>query len=80
MIEVGLRHLLLRSPIPITAPVRLLQGMQDSDVPYQHALALAERLESDDVQVRLIKNGDHRLSTDQDLAILCHTLDSLLPA
>lgn len=80
LIEDGRRHLLLRSPIPITAPVRLLQGMQDSDVPYQHALALAERLESDDVQVRLIKNGDHRLSTDQDLAILCHTLDSLLPA
>lgn len=78
LIEDGRRHLLLRAPLPIAVPVRLLQGMKDSDVPYRHALRLAERLEGDDVQVRLIKNGDHRLSTERDLAILCHTLDSLL--
>ncbi|NQW08636.1 MAG: alpha/beta hydrolase [Alphaproteobacteria bacterium] len=79
LIEEGRRHLLLQTPIPISAPVRLLQGMRDSDVPYRHALLLAERLEAEDVQIQLIKNGDHRLSTDQDLAILCRTLDSLLP-
>ena len=78
LIEDGRRHLLLRAPIPIAAPVRLVHGMRDPDVPYRHALTLADRLEGDDVEVRLIKNGDHRLSADRDLAILTATVDSLL--
>ena len=78
LIEDGRSHLLLRAPIPIRVPVRLLQGMRDPDVPYRHALTLADRLEGDDVQIRLIKDGDHRLSTDRDLAILTETVDALL--
>ncbi len=78
LIEDGRTHLLLRAPIPIPRPVRLLQGMRDPDVPYRHALTLADRLESDDVQIRLIKDGDHRLSTARDLAILAETVDALL--
>lgn len=80
LIEDGRNHLLLRAPIPIRVPVRLLQGMRDPDVPYRHALTLADRLESDDVQIRLIKDGDHRLSTERDLAILTETVDGLLAA
>jgi len=80
LIEDGRGHLLLRAPIPIRVPVRLLHGMRDPDVPYRHALTLADRLEGDDVQIRLIKDGDHRLSTGRDLAILSDTLDALLPA
>jgi pimeloyl-ACP methyl ester carboxylesterase len=78
LIEDGRSHLLLRAPIPIRVPVRLLQGMRDPDVPYRHALTLADRLEGDDVQIRLIKDGDHRLSTERDLAILTETVDALL--
>jgi len=78
LIEDGRNHLLLRAPIHLTVPVRLLQGMRDPDVPYRYALTLADRLESDDVQIRLIKDGDHRLSTERDLAILTETVDALL--
>ncbi len=67
LIEDGRRHLLLGAPIPIRCPVRLLQGMADPDVPWPTALRLAERLESSDVVVTLIKDGDHRLARDQDL-------------
>jgi pimeloyl-ACP methyl ester carboxylesterase len=80
LIEEGRRHLLLRAPIHVRVPARLLQGMRDPDVPYRHALTLADRLEGDDVQVRLIKDGDHRLSTARDLAILAETVDGLLTA
>ncbi len=79
LIEDGRNQLLLRAPIPIGVPVRLLQGMRDPDVPYRVALTLADRLESDDVQIRLIKDGDHRLSTERDLTLLMEAVDSLLP-
>jgi pimeloyl-ACP methyl ester carboxylesterase len=68
LIEDGRRHLVLRAPIPITCPVHLLHGQRDPDVPWQTALRLAERLQSDDVTIELIKAGDHRLSTEADLA------------
>lgn len=53
---------MLRAPIPIACPVRLLHGTADADVPWQRSLALLERLESGDARLLLIKNGDHRLS------------------
>lgn len=78
LIEDGRRHLVTRSPIPFTGPVRLLHGMRDADVPWQRSLALAERLTAADVQVVLVKDGDHRLSRDADLALLMRTLTALL--
>ena len=63
LIEDGRCHLLLRDRIAISRPVRLLQGIGDADVPWETAIRLAERLESSDVTVTLIKSGDHRLST-----------------
>jgi pimeloyl-ACP methyl ester carboxylesterase len=77
LIDEGRRHLLLRGPIAIGCPVRLLQGMADPDVPWQTALKLAERLDSGDVEVTLVKNGDHRLSEPQDLARLTRHLSEL---
>ncbi len=74
LIEDGRRHLLLNTPIPLTCNVRLLHGQRDSDVPWETALRLAERLASTDVQVTLLKDGDHRLSRPQDLALLCRTV------
>ena len=67
LIEEGRRHLLLSAPIGIRCPVRLLHGMADPDVPHQLSLELAERLVSSDVRVTLIKDGDHRLSRDEEL-------------
>ena len=46
----------------VDCPVRILQGMQDSDVPYTHALKLVDCLAHDDVTLTLVKDGDHRLS------------------
>ena len=70
LIEEGRRHLLLDRPIPLGCPVRLLHGQRDPDVPWETALRLAERLESADVEVTLVKDGDHRLSRPEDLAVL----------
>ena len=74
LIEEGRNHLLLRDRLAITAPIRLLHGMADRDVPYELSLRIATHVESEDVQVHLIKDGDHRLSTDRDLAILTSTI------
>ncbi len=79
LIEDGRRHLRLGGPIPLRCPVRLLQGQRDPDVPWRTALTLAERIESADVQVILIKDGDHRLSRDSDLALLEDVVLRLLP-
>jgi pimeloyl-ACP methyl ester carboxylesterase len=68
LIEEGRNHLLLGSAIDVGCPVRILQGAQDPDVPWQHAFALAHRLPSDDVVLTVIRDGDHRLSRPQDIA------------
>jgi pimeloyl-ACP methyl ester carboxylesterase len=68
LIEEGRNHLLLGSAIEVGCPVRILQGAQDPDVPWQHAFALAHRLPSDDVVLTMIQDGDHRLSRPQDIA------------
>jgi pimeloyl-ACP methyl ester carboxylesterase len=78
LIEDGRRHLVMRGPIPVACPVRLLHGMKDPDVPWQTSLALAGRLASRDVEVTLVKDGDHRLSTESDLALLTRTVAALL--
>jgi pimeloyl-ACP methyl ester carboxylesterase len=78
LVEDGRRHLLLGAPIPLAMPVRLLHGLADASVPWQLSLRLAERLASRDVAVTLVKDGDHRLSTDADLARLAQTLDALI--
>jgi pimeloyl-ACP methyl ester carboxylesterase len=78
LIEDGRLHLLLDGPIRIDAPVRLLQGQADPDVPWETALRLSERLAGNDVRIALIKDGDHRLSRPADLALLRATLADLL--
>ncbi len=80
LIEDGREHLLLHAPIPITCPVRLIQGMNDADVPWDTALRIADRLEGNDVEVTLVKGGDHRLSAPGDLARLWRTVTGLLDA
>lgn len=77
LIEDGRRHLLLDASIELSCPVHILQGMKDPDVPWQHALKLVEKLSGNPV-LTLIKNGDHRLSTPEDIARIAHTLDAIL--
>lgn len=78
LIEDGRNHLLLRDAINLYCPVRLLQGQKDADVPWKTALRIADCLASEDVTVTLIKDGDHRLSRDQDIAVLLRTVGALL--
>jgi len=69
---------LLDRPIAIEAPVRLLQGCEDVEVPWDTALRLSTALATQNVQVHLLKDGDHRLSKPEQLAILGQTLADLL--
>jgi pimeloyl-ACP methyl ester carboxylesterase len=73
----GEANRLLDAEIRLYCPVRLLHGQADPDVPWQISLRLAEALRSDDVQVVLIKDGDHRLSRDADIALLLSTIAAL---
>jgi pimeloyl-ACP methyl ester carboxylesterase len=78
LIQDGRRHLLLGGPIALGIPIWLLQGQRDDDVPWETALRLAERIDGDDIRITLIKDGDHRLSRPEDLALLARTVASLL--
>jgi pimeloyl-ACP methyl ester carboxylesterase len=76
--ESGQALRLLEQEIMIDCPVRLLHGQADPDVPWEIALQTAARLRSSDVQTLLVKDGDHRLSRDADIALLIRTVASLL--
>jgi pimeloyl-ACP methyl ester carboxylesterase len=78
LIEDGKSHLVMRAPIALACPVRLLHGLSDVSVPWQTSLRLAEQLTSDDIAITLVKDGDHRLSAPPDLARLGATLDELI--
>jgi pimeloyl-ACP methyl ester carboxylesterase len=67
LIEDGEMHLFGERLIETGCPVHILQGIDDTDVPWQHATALVSRLASDDVVLTLVKDGDHRLSRPEDL-------------
>ena len=77
LLEEARAHLMLRGPIPIGCPVHLLHGQRDPDVPWGTALRLAERLQSDEVTIELIKAGDHRLSSERDLARIKAAIERL---
>jgi pimeloyl-ACP methyl ester carboxylesterase len=77
LIEDGARWNILGAPIAIAAPVRILQGGADPDVPWRHALELAEGLETQDMVFTLIKDGDHRLSREADLARLVRAVEEV---
>ena len=77
LVEEGRAHLLLGGPVRAHAPTHIIQGVLDKDVPWRHALALADRLVDDPVTISLVSDGDHRLSRPQDLQRLATTLDAL---
>jgi len=77
LLDEGRDHLVLRAPVPIECPVRLLHGIDDPDVPWRQSLRLAEAIAGGDVRLTLVKNAGHRLSRDQDLALIAAAVAEL---
>lgn len=77
LIEEGREHLLLRGPLPIGCPVRLIHGMRDRDVPWTVSQRLLEHVAAEDVTLTLVKDGDHRLSRPEDIARMIAAVDDL---
>ncbi len=77
LIEDGWDNRVIAGPLKMDMPVRLIQGTEDADVPWQTAQMIADKLTSDDVEIILVPGGDHRLSTDQDLKRLIRIVDGL---
>ncbi|MCP5373075.1 MAG: alpha/beta hydrolase [Hyphomicrobiales bacterium] len=80
LLDEGRTHLLLRQPIPLDCPVRLIHGMADPDVPWQTALRISQMIQTDDVEIQFVKAGTHRMSEPPDLARLTRTLAELVTA
>jgi len=80
LIEEGRNHLLLGGLIETGCPVRILQGVEDPDVPWRHAVELVSRLACDDVVLTLVKDGDHRLSRPEDIERLIAVVAEFSPA
>jgi len=79
MLDEASRHFILGKEIAINVPVRLLHGLADTDVPWQNSLMTMEQLRSKNVELALVKDGDHRLSNPADLSRLIATIRGLLP-
>jgi len=77
LIEEGDNHMILDDGIELDCPVRILHGMEDPDVPWQHALTIVQSLKSKDVTLSLVKHGDHRLSEPDDIERLTTTVEAL---
>lgn len=74
----GEQNLVMDGIIELGVPVHIIQGMNDPDVPWQHAMRLVEHLPSDNVTITLVKDGDHRLSREQDIDKIIQSVDNLL--
>jgi pimeloyl-ACP methyl ester carboxylesterase len=79
LLDDGARWSILEAqPVPIEAPVRVLQGGADPDVPWRHALELANAMKGEDVVFTLVRDGDHRLSRPQDIARLIAAVEEVV--
>jgi len=74
----GREHLILDAPIALSVPVTILQGQKDDAVPWPHAMRTAESITGASVRTVIIKDGDHRLSRDEDIMLLLSEADQLL--
>lgn len=77
LIEEGRQRLVLRAPLPLPFPVRILQGTADTDVPPAVALRLMDHAECDDLRLTLVKGADHRFSTPACLAMIAAAVDEV---
>ncbi|TKD51789.1 alpha/beta fold hydrolase [Sphingomonas baiyangensis] len=76
----GEANRLMFGTIPLAVPARLIQGMRDAEVPWERACRLVQLIAADDVRTVLIKDGDHRLSRDADIAIILQAIDEVVAA
>lgn len=74
----GEANRLMHGIVPVDVPVRLIQGQQDKDVPFERTVHLATLLRSADVQTLLVKDGDHRLSRPQDIALILRAIEDVI--
>lgn len=78
LIEDGRNNLLLDRQTEVPCPVHILQGLEDPDVPWAHAARTAKALNGEDIAVTMIRNGDHRLSRDEDVLRLVHLVEAMI--
>jgi pimeloyl-ACP methyl ester carboxylesterase len=78
LIADGRDQLQLQDSISLTCPVRLIHGLEDNDVPWRTSITLAEKLDSRDVQITLVKGGGHRLAEAEQLTLIAETIEQLL--
>lgn len=78
LMEDGRRNRVLDGLIDTHCPVIILQGMKDQDVPFAHAQKLVEHLPADDVTLTLVRDGDHRLSREEDIALMLKAVQELM--
>lgn len=78
LIEEGRQTLVLRDPLALACPVRLLQGTADEDVPISVALRLLEHASGDDIRLTLVKGADHRFSTPENLELIQRSVEKVL--
>lgn len=80
LIEDGRDHLVLRAPLALPFPLRLLHGSADLDVPVSVALRLLAHAEGPDVRLTLVRDADHRFSTPENLDLIAETVEDVLPS
>ena len=80
LIEDGRDQLVLRAPLALPFPVRLLQGTADMDVPVSVALRLLDHIDCPDARLTLVKDADHRFSGPRELALIGKTLHGVTQA
>jgi pimeloyl-ACP methyl ester carboxylesterase len=78
LVEEARQHLVLRGPLDLPGPVRLLHGTRDQDVPWETSLRLAEAIRGRDVTLTLVKDAEHRLSEPHELSLLAAAVASLV--
>ena len=76
LLEDAKQHCVLDGTLNLPCPLHLIQGQQDPDVPWHHALKTIESVKAPQICLRLLADGDHRLSRDQDLSLICATVRS----
>jgi len=78
LINEGRKNLILRSPLRVSFPVRLLHGTADVDVPQERALMLLSHIEGPDVRATFLRGSEHRMSDERELSLLKETLIGLI--